>query len=152
MRKWLIMERGSRLRRIGRRFFREIKERVTGSVGLTLFKGNPSVASRRSRSASSDEPGQLHDDRLQPKDAEGFISSVRAADHWSQEKSTFAAKPRLDEQHPSKERTEDVGRRLQKVRTHPHQFERSWRFDRRLLPQELRLTVRGRAQSPRLEF
>ena len=51
------------------------RSRVTGSVGLTLFKGNVSVASRRS-------PYSLYRTNLasftmtgyNPKDAEGFIN------------------------------------------------------------------------------
>ncbi|HXP72083.1 MAG TPA: argininosuccinate synthase [Candidatus Dormibacteraeota bacterium] len=56
-------------------FFAKSQERVTGSVGLTLFKGNLSVASRRS-------PFSLYRTNLasftmtgyNPKDAEGFIN------------------------------------------------------------------------------
>jgi argininosuccinate synthase len=56
-------------------FFAKSQERVTGSVGLTLFKGNLSVASRRS-------PYSLYRTNLasftmtgyNPKDAEGFIN------------------------------------------------------------------------------
>ena len=56
-------------------FFAKSQERVTGSVGLTLFKGNVSVASRRS-------PFSLYRTNLasftmtgyNPKDAEGFIN------------------------------------------------------------------------------
>jgi argininosuccinate synthase len=56
-------------------FFTKSQERVTGSVGLTLFKGNLTVASRRS-------PYSLYRTSLasfsmtgyNPKDAEGFIN------------------------------------------------------------------------------
>ena len=56
-------------------FFTKSQERVTGSVGLTLFKGNLNVASRRS-------PYSLYRTSLasfsmtgyNPKDAEGFIN------------------------------------------------------------------------------
>jgi argininosuccinate synthase len=56
-------------------FFAKSQQRVTGSVGLTLFKGNVSVASRRS-------PFSLYRTNLasftmtgyNPKDAEGFIN------------------------------------------------------------------------------
>jgi argininosuccinate synthase len=56
-------------------FFAKSQQRVTGSVGLTLFKGNLSVASRRS-------PFSLYRTNLasftmtgyNPKDAEGFIN------------------------------------------------------------------------------
>jgi argininosuccinate synthase len=56
-------------------FFQESQKRVTGSVGLTLWKGNVSVASRRS-------PFSLYRTNLasftmtgyNPKDAEGFIN------------------------------------------------------------------------------
>jgi argininosuccinate synthase len=56
-------------------FFAKSQERVTGSVSLTLFKGNLSVASRRS-------PFSLYRTNLasftmtgyNPKDAEGFIN------------------------------------------------------------------------------
>jgi argininosuccinate synthase len=56
-------------------FFAKSQERVTGSVGLTLFKGNLIVASRRS-------PFSLYRTNLasftmtgyNPKDAEGFIN------------------------------------------------------------------------------
>jgi argininosuccinate synthase len=56
-------------------FFAKSQERVTGSVGLTLFKGNLSLASRRS-------PFSLYRTNLasftmtgyNPKDAEGFIN------------------------------------------------------------------------------
>jgi argininosuccinate synthase len=56
-------------------FFTKSQQRVTGSVGLTLFKGNVSVASRRS-------PFSLYRTNLasftmtgyNPKDAEGFIN------------------------------------------------------------------------------
>jgi len=56
-------------------FFAKSQERVRGSVGLTLFKGNLSVASRRS-------PFSLYRTNLasftmtgyNPKDAEGFIN------------------------------------------------------------------------------
>jgi argininosuccinate synthase len=56
-------------------FFAKSQERVTGSVSLTLFKGNVSVASRRS-------PFSLYRTNLasftmtgyNPKDAEGFIN------------------------------------------------------------------------------
>jgi argininosuccinate synthase len=56
-------------------FFAKSQQRVTGSVALTLFKGNVSVASRRS-------PFSLYRTNLasftmtgyNPKDAEGFIN------------------------------------------------------------------------------
>ncbi len=56
-------------------FFAKSQQRVTGSVGLTLFKGNLNVASRRS-------PFSLYRTNLasftmtgyNPKDAEGFIN------------------------------------------------------------------------------
>ena len=56
-------------------FFTNSQHRVTGSVGLSLFKGNVSVASRRS-------PYSLYRTNLasftmtgyNPKDAEGFIN------------------------------------------------------------------------------
>jgi argininosuccinate synthase len=56
-------------------FFAHSQKRVTGSVGLTLFKGNLSVASRHS-------PYSLYRTNLasftmtgyNPKDAEGFIN------------------------------------------------------------------------------
>ncbi|MFZ3201563.1 MAG: argininosuccinate synthase [Candidatus Acidiferrales bacterium] len=56
-------------------FYASSQSRVTGSVGLTLFKGNVSVASRRS-------PYSLYQTNLasftmtgfNPKDAEGFIN------------------------------------------------------------------------------
>lgn len=56
-------------------FFQQSQKRVTGSVGLTLWKGNVSVASRRS-------PYSLYRTNLasftmtgyNPKDAEGFIN------------------------------------------------------------------------------
>ena len=56
-------------------FFSSAQSRVTGSVGLTLFKGNVSVASRKS-------PYSLYRSKLasftmtgyNPKDAEGFIN------------------------------------------------------------------------------
>ena len=56
-------------------FFASSQRRVTGSVGLSLFKGNVSVASRRS-------PNSLYRTNLasftmagyNPKDAEGFIN------------------------------------------------------------------------------
>jgi argininosuccinate synthase len=56
-------------------FFKQSQQRVTGSVGLTLWKGNVTVASRRS-------PYSLYRTNLasftmtgyNPKDAEGFIN------------------------------------------------------------------------------
>jgi argininosuccinate synthase len=56
-------------------FYASSQSRVTGSVGLTLFKGNVTVASRRS-------PYSLYQTNLasftmtgyNPKDAEGFIN------------------------------------------------------------------------------
>jgi argininosuccinate synthase len=56
-------------------FFSSSQKRVTGAVGLTLFKGNISVASRTS-------PYSLYRTNLasftmtgyNPKDAEGFIN------------------------------------------------------------------------------
>ena len=65
-------------------FFAKSQQRVTGSVGLTLFKGNLSVASRRiAVLIVSNQSRELHNDWLQPERRRGFHQSVCAADHRS---------------------------------------------------------------------
>ena len=74
--KWFITECGSRrCANALDAFFASSQQRVTGTMGLTLFKGNCEVASRRS-------PYSLYSTNLasftmtgyNPKDAEGFIN------------------------------------------------------------------------------
>ena len=56
-------------------FFAKSQERVTGSIGLKLFKGNLSVASRRSPfSLYRTDLASFTMTGYNPKDAEGFIN------------------------------------------------------------------------------
>ncbi len=63
-------------------FFTQSQKRVTGSVGLTLFKGN--VTRRFAQVALfalSHESRQLHDDGLQPERRRRLHQSLRASHH-----------------------------------------------------------------------
>ncbi|HKS80828.1 MAG TPA: argininosuccinate synthase [Candidatus Acidoferrales bacterium] len=79
-------------------FFRESQKRVTGSVGLSLWKGNVTVASRRS-------PFSLYRTNLasftmtgyNPKDAEGFINLFALPITVPQEASPEPAQPAAKE-------------------------------------------------------
>ena len=56
-------------------FFSKMQERVTGSVGLRLYKGNVNVTSRKSpNSLYKQDLASFSMARYNPKDAEGFIN------------------------------------------------------------------------------
>ena len=63
-------------------FFNVAQQRVTGSVGLKLWKGTHNVISRKSPfSLYRADLASFTMGRYNPKDAEGFINLVRAPSH-----------------------------------------------------------------------
>ncbi len=57
------------------RFFTKVQERVTGTVGLRLYKGNVSVIRRQSpHSLYRTDLASFSMAHYNPKDAEGFIN------------------------------------------------------------------------------
>ena len=116
-------------------FFTQSQKRVTGSVGLRSFKGNVNVASRNS-------PYSLYRTKLasftmtgyNPKDAEGFINLFALPITVPRRASVAGAMTELRWRRKcgagaSTARPDDLF----------YEFQRSWQFDRRLLPQELAL-------------
>ena len=120
-RKWFITACGSlRLRESLDAFFTASQKRVTGSVGLTLFKGNVTVASRRS-------PYSLYRTNLasftmtgyNPKDAEGFINLFALAHHRAAGCECQRRKPQKATADDRSRRSKNVGR---PVRTRARRF------------------------------
>ena len=114
-------------------FFESSQRRVTGTVGLSLFKGNVNVTSREiAVFALSHQSGELHDDRLQPERCRRLHQSVRVADN----------DPGCERRGALSEAAQKKmwGGRFERAPDEEfYEFERSFGFDRRLLPFEFAL-------------
>ena len=125
-------------------FFTSAQRRVTGSVSLTLCKGN-----RERRVAEfavfavSHESRELHDDRLQPQGRRRLHQSFRAADHRAARTGRCRTRKTASEGQrlmtAPREQKMWGGRFERGPDASFYEFERSWSFDRRMLPQELAL-------------
>ena len=118
-------------------FFTEAQKRVTGTVGLRLYKGNVTVTKRVSPySLYRKELASFAMTRYNPKDAEGFINLFALPVTMPAEvESKVTAAPKSSRQ--------DRGQALWGGRFDRapdelfYEFQRSFPFDRRLLPYEL---------------
>ena len=126
-------------------FFTSAQQRVTGSVTLALKQGVVNTASRQS-------PYSLYRTGLasfsmtgyNPKDAEGFINLFALPITVPQEARFLLRRVTLRRRRPQPmSETGDQkmwgGRFERGPDASFYEFERSWRFDRRMLPQELAL-------------
>src|SRR4029077_6350824 len=91
--------------------------------------------------AVSHEPGKFHDDRLQPERCRGLHQPVRAADHRAaRSRDSPQSRGGMSSTPEQKKEQKMWGGRFERGPDASfYEFERSWQFDRRLLPQELAL-------------
>ena len=119
-------------------FVENTQQDVTGTVTLSLYKGNVSVVSRQSENSlyrtdlSSFTMGESYDQ----KDAEGFIRILGLPSRSRARLSADAAKPEVtkSEEHAMKMWS---GRFRQPLDPEFERWQRSFDFDRRLLREEL---------------
>ena len=115
-------------------FFTTAQQRVTGSVGLRLYKGNVNVTRRQSPySLYRKDLASFTMTHYNPKDAEGFINLFALPVTIRPTQSNVVSPPA-----PSAGESKLWGGRFDRPPDELfYEFQRSFPFDRRLLPYEL---------------
>ncbi len=126
-------------------FFTSSQRRVTGSVSLATLQGQRvRDISPLALFAVSHESRQLHHDRLQPERCRRVHQSFCAAHHRaarrdSTQSASRASRGQSSMSDAASQRKMWGGRFERSPDASFYEFERSWKFDRRLLPQEFAL-------------